>query len=472
MDIESTVSVSNETAIAQKSVDLDVESSVVVPSETSAAVRAKSYSLYSTLTFVALLVGYGGYYLCRQNLGLAYVSMKESLGIDAIQFGWINTIGTAAYGLGKLTCGSIADSKIGGKRIFFVGLFGSASLCFIFGFGKTLPFFIIVWTASRFLQSSGWSGLVNVMTQWFPRRTYGTAMGFMSLSYQFGGVVVALYCSYLIARGGNWQTLFFVPAITLVLIGLMIYPFLRQKPEDVGLTMPASRGEETKLSAVEERPTKYKERFLTLVSNRAFVAMLSLSLILTFLRECFNIWMPAYFSQMGASASVAGFKSTLFPLFGCLGTLIGGWSSDRYLSGRRAPVMAALMLVLVFCLIGLGNVETVSAFVQSYWSGCTPSRLSMILVGACGFFLLGSYSFVSGVVALDFGGKKVAGTAAGLLDGVGYMGATVAGVCIAKLITHSGWNRTFESLAGCVIAGIFVCMFLWNRELVGRGHAQ
>ena len=83
--------------------------------------------------------------------------------------------------------------------------------------------------------------------------------------------------------------------------------------------------------------------------------MLALSFILTLLRECFNTWMPAYFSDMGASASTAAFKSAVFPLLGCLGTLFAGWFSDRYLSGRRGPVMAGLMVFLVGALLALGT---------------------------------------------------------------------------------------------------------------------
>ena len=34
------------------------------------------------------MTGYGGYYLCRQNIGIAYAPMRESLGMSAIEFGW------------------------------------------------------------------------------------------------------------------------------------------------------------------------------------------------------------------------------------------------------------------------------------------------------------------------------------------------------------------------------------------------
>ena len=406
------------------------------------------------------MIGYGGYYLCRQTLGVAFAPMKEGLGISAIEFGWISSIGTFTYALGKVTVGSLADSKLGGKFVFLFGLFGSAAFCFLFGFGNGLSLLILTWAMNRFFQSMGWSGLVNVLTRWFPRKTYGTAMGIMSVSYQFGGALVTLYAGFILSLGGSWKTLFIVPALTLFILGVLISPFLTQSPEDVGYKLNSPH--ESPANLAPEEDLSYFHRFLFLLSNRGFLIMLGLSFVLTFLRECFSLWMPAYFTEQGESASIAAFKSTLFPFLGCIGTLLGGWVSDRFLSGRRSPMMAFLILILIFCLVALGNLETCTNWVQSvFGTGITQSMLAMVLVGATGFFLLGSYSFVGGVVALDFGGKKTAGTAAGLLDGTGYLGATLAGVGVANLLVHSGWKQTFLVMAGCAVVGIILCLFLW-----------
>ena len=58
------------------------------------------------------------------------------------------------------------------------------------------------------------------------------------------------------------------------------------------------------------------------------------------------------------------------------------------------------------------------------------------------------------VVALDFGGRRTAGTAAGLLDGVGYLAATLSGVGIAKVLVRSGWSLAYSAMAFLTVVAI------------------
>lgn len=422
------------------------------------AKTARSFSFYRNTTFISLLIGYAGYYLCRQNLSVAYGPMKDSLGLDPIAFGTISSIGTLMYAVGKITTGALADQR-GGRAIFYLGLAGSVVASLIFGFGAGIGFFIALWSMNRFFQSMGWGGLVNVMSRWFPKSTYGTAMGVMSLNYQFGGVVASLFAGMLLSFGLGWQSLFFVPALTLAAIGIVSVPFLKNSPKDVGHELPTDPDSQTASASVaaEDLGLTYWSRFRLILSDRMFLVMCALSFVLTLLRECFNTWMPAYFTEMGAKASTAAFKSAVFPLLGCAGTIFAGWFSDRYLQGRRGPVMGVLMVGLAISLLGLGNLEAVAA-----WASVDKSTAALLLVGLSGFLLLGPYSLVAGVVALDFGGRKTAGTAAGLLDGVGYVGATLAGYGVASVVVARGWAYAYSIMSGLTLVGVLLCAFLWK----------
>ncbi len=429
----------------------------------------RSFDYFRNATFVSLLLGYAGYYLYRQNLSAAYAPLNIELGIDKVQFGWITSLGTLMYALGKVMTGSIADSKLGGRRIFFVGLFGSVIASFIFGIGSGFLFFVIAWGTNRFFQSMGWGGLVNVMARWFPQKSYGTAMGLMSISYQFGGVLASLYAGFILSvTSGGWQPLFIIPAITLAVIGVVSSRFLVNSPEDVGFSSPANESSTSQTAADED--LTYWQRFAILLKDRAFLLMLGLSFLLTFLRECFNVWMPAYFSELGATASAAAFKSAIFPLLGCAGTLFAGWFSDRYLSGRRGPVMAVLMIGLVLSLLCLGRLDAIVAAASSMGGAWFDrSNVALILVGMIGFFLLGPYSLVGGVVAMDFGGRRTSGTAAGLLDGAGYLAATLSGVGLANVLVQSGWEAAYRWMAIVTVFAIILCGLLW--QVKPRVHA-
>ncbi|MGK5082017.1 MFS transporter [Bdellovibrionota bacterium FG-1] len=423
----------------------------------------RRFAYYRNTTFASLLLGYASYYLCRQNLSAAYAPMKTALGISTVQFGSLTSFGTLLYAFGKLTTGAVADSRFGGRNLFFIGLFGSALLSVFFGLSSGMGLFLAIWGANRFFQSMGWGGLVNVMARWFPARSYGTAMGFMSISYQFGGVLASLFAGLILALGGGWRALFIIPGIVLLILGFVLQPFLKNSPEDVGESLPSFSTENHPAKSTEvdclrhEDELTYWQRFQVLLGDRAFLLMVGLSFILTFLRECFNTWTPTLFSMMGASASAAAFKSAVFPLLGCVGTLFAGWFSDRFFNGRRGPVMAGLLLGLIASLLALSQLTSLAA-----WINVTPSRLATGLVALIGFFLLGPYSLVGGVVALDFGGRKTSGTAAGLLDGAGYLAASLAGVGVAEFLVHAGWSQAFGIMAVLGALAIVLCGLLWQ----------
>lgn len=438
-------------------------SSILIESRDTSFTRER-FAWRRRAIFVALLLGYSGYYLCRQNISIAYGPMQKDLGLDPIYFGWITSIATFAYAIGKILTGSAADS-IGGKRTFLLGLTGAAIFSGLFGVGNGIVFFIVAWSLNRVFQSMGWGGLVNVLARWYPPANYGTAMGFMSISYQFGGVLASLYAGMLLSLGLGWRMLFFVPSFTLAALGLLIAPILADNPKKLGFDSVTPIGDSEQkngLHAVES--STYLGRFKALLSNRHFLAMALLSCLLTFLRECFNIWAPAYFSQLGASASGAAFKSAVFPLLGCVGTLFAGWFSDRFLQGRRAPVMLALLIGLVLSLLAMSQLDLVANHLHF-----SRETTAVILMACTGFFLLGPYSLVGGVIALDFGGHRMAGTAAGLLDGAGYLGATLSGIGLATLLVKSGWTQVFLFMGVLTIAAMLLCLFVWTTRPIGPG---
>ena len=118
-----------------------------------------------------------------------------------------------------------------------------------------------------------------------------------------------------------------------------------------------------------------------------------------------------------------------------------GWLSDRLGAGGRSLLMAGSLALA-------GGVMAVLALADL---SATP-RLPIALVTLVAFLLIGPYSLPAGVFALDFGGKRGGGTAAGIIDGLGYLGGILAGERIAAIVVAYGWSGAFTALA--VIAGL------------------
>ena len=406
-------------------------------------------------TFWSLLVGYAAYYLCRNNLPAAAKLLDVGLHFDKTLFGQIASAGTLCYAVGKVVAGPIAD-RFGGRRVFLVGLYASAACNLALASGGPVVLWIALWSLSRLFQSLGWAGLVQIMPRWFAPTQYGTAMGAISTSYQLGSAVTPVLFAGLLAVTTGWQPLFAIPGLVLIAVGLVIQRFLVQSPRDRGL--PELPHDDASPAADAPR-LAWHIPMRALLARPTFWVVLALSFALTIVRETFNLWMPRYFADLGAGDAAAVLKSTAFPVLGLSGTMLAGWMSDRFASGRRGPVMATLLVGLVLSLLALAHLPALAGL-----AGLPAEQLAVALTGVAGFCLLGPYSMVGGgVVALDFGGRQGAATAAGLLDGVGYLGASLAGVGVAAIVEHSGWVGAWNALAALSALAVVLCLSLWKK---------
>ena len=99
---------------------------------------------WRTSTFWVMLIGYVGYYLCRGNLAAAFPLLEQEFGFSNTQLGLIASLSEMAYAAGKFINGPLAD-RIGGRKIFLVGMAGAIFWNIIFALSASLSVFIVVW---------------------------------------------------------------------------------------------------------------------------------------------------------------------------------------------------------------------------------------------------------------------------------------------------------------------------------------
>ncbi|HEY4118470.1 MAG TPA: MFS transporter, partial [Byssovorax sp.] len=263
-------------------------------------------------TFWTLLVGYGAYYLCRANLGVAVPLLKDELHLDKPALGRITFVSTLAYAVGKFTLGPTAD-RLGGRRVFLLGLAVSIAANVAFGLSAGLGALVVVWSVNRFAQSAGWMGLVQLVSGWYEQRDYGLVMAWLSLSFLLGDVAARGFGGVVLALGFGWRALFFAPAIVCALFLLIASRTLEARPT----TRPAI---EDSVERGASEPS-FRDILALLVKSRGFWTACVLSLLLTFLRTAFLDWTGLYFADSGASEWSAALQSAAFPAAGVAGTL-------------------------------------------------------------------------------------------------------------------------------------------------------
>ncbi|QDU00142.1 MFS transporter [Gimesia aquarii] len=420
---------------------------------------------WQRMTLLSLFLGYVGYYICRSNLAVATpLLLKE--GFTKIEMGTVASAGIILYTVGKIINGYLADF-LGGRLLFLMGMICSILFSILFGLASGLIFFIFLWACNRFFQSMGWVALVKTASRWFPVERHATVMAILSLSFLFGDAFARFYLGSLISIGENysllgfltdWRTVFFVAAFSLTLIAVFVYRTLNSSPVDVGLPEPDANpmnvfGEEGNHA---ER-ISIKAVLKPLLASPLFWLICIMNFSLTLVRETFNFWTPTFLNEVARfDIGSAAIGSMLFPLVGGCSTYLAGITSDR-LRGRHGRVVLPSLVLLVLSLILLATINV---------SG--KPILALTLLSLVAFFLMAPYSFLSGVMAIDLGGKRGCSTVAGLVDSAGYLGGILSGYTIGMIAQNYGWKMAFGGLAGvcctAIIAGI-VYWLIQEREM-------
>ena len=404
-----------------------------------------------SLVLILLFSGYAAYYFCRANLSVATPLIADELhagGMDRgsalLRISEIASLGVLAYALGKLLLTGIADVW-GGRRAFLLGLSGATLFTLMFAFGGVLPIFTIAWMGNRLTQSVGWAGLLKVCSKWFDFSSHGTIVGILSLSYLVGDAIARQSMGVLIEHGSSWRGLFFYAAGITGLLWLLCFMLLRESRADCGYPA-ASENPLNVFATSPSRAQRLPDLLKRLLTNAPFLLVCALSFGCTVVRETFNSWTPTYLNESsGYAVGRAASLSAIFPAVGAISVLTMGWLSDRLGANGRAMILV----------IGLTATTVALAFLAALRPGAVHAGAALLLIGLTAFCLLGPYSYLGGAMALDFGGKQAGASASGIIDGIGYLGGTLAGVGVVQLSVIFGWRGVFVALAAvCAISAI------------------
>jgi sugar phosphate permease len=403
----------------------------------------RSLHYRQVMTVSLLFGGYGALYFCRADLSVSTPLLIDELhkhgmshGDAVIRMGAITSFGVLAYALGKLFLGGLGDFW-GGRVSFLIGLSGATVFTLLFATGAFLPVFTIAWIGNRLTQSVAWAGLIKVSSKWFDFSSYGTIIGILSVSYLVGDAAARQWMGFLLQRGVGWRPLFYLAAGVAALMFIANFSLLRESRIDAGYG-EAKTNPLNLFAATESRPGSVRALLMPLLRSRAFVLVCLLSLGCTIIRETFNTWTPVYLRDyLGYSMSNAAGMSAVFPAVGAVSVIATGWLSDRAGVNGRSLLMFFGLSATVAALLALMSVH----------SSSTGALLPLLAIGSIAFCLLGPYSYLGGAFAADFGGKQASAASSGIIDGVGYLGAVVAGDSVARVSVAFGWQGVFVSLS-------------------------
>ncbi|MBX3170360.1 MAG: MFS transporter [Candidatus Eremiobacteraeota bacterium] len=395
--------------------------------------------------FLSTALTYAGYYFGRKTFYVCKASLGQSLQLDAAGLGWLGTAFLATYALGQFGAGG-AGTRWGARRLVLVGMALSILCNLGMGWAASWPILAFWLLLNGLAQASGWPGTVATMAQWFGRAERGTVMGFWSTGYQLGAGLATTLASYMLGRAG-YPAAFAAGAGVLGLAMIVFFFWQRNSPRDVGL--PAVDQEEsTGENGGAEPWTRKAAGAVALLGCFYFFAK--------FIRYALWSWVPFLLhDSYGLSEADSGYFSTIYDWASLAGAIVAGLISDHMRRGGRIFVCFLFTILVVLSCLAM----------VSYGGNSLP--IFGICLGSVGFFLSGPDTLVSGAVAIEAAPRGHAATGAGVVNGMGSVGAVLQEVVLGSILRDAGvkgfvLTLTLSSVLALVSLGVMLTP--WARR--------
>jgi OPA family glycerol-3-phosphate transporter-like MFS transporter len=392
---------------------------------------------------------YAAFYLCRYNLSFANLAISREFGFTKDQIGWMLTGFFWAYAIGQMLNGLLTD-RIGGKSALGIGAIATVIMNIAFGAASgwgRLSVFVLIWMMNGYLQAFGAPGMIKINTAWFSKTERGKFAGIFGFMIQLGRFANNLLAPALLAgfsvlawtvARDDWRWVFWVPAGITLLITLLMILFVKNTPEEAGLIDPHLHEDEPDSG----QPVRMAECFKIIFSNKAVWIVAGAYFCTGVVRQGIDQWFPRYLQEVynvSLKSNEFAWAAYGIPLVAVLGSFTSGFVSDTLFKGRRAPVAAILYFV-----------ETIVILLATRASTLTSVTIFLILIS---FTVNSTHSILGTAAAMDIGGRRMSGTASGVIDSFQYYGGGLAGFFLGWLLERFGWGSWFFSLAGFGIGG-------------------
>ena len=375
-------------------------------------------------------------FLDRQVLSLAVIKIKAEFGMTDVQYGWINTAFLLSYAI-MFTLGGWLIDKFGTR----IGMAVSVGL---WSLSNTMHGLVQnVWqlgTARFFLglgEGGAFPGAAKGVTEWFPHKERGLAMGIAIGGAALGAVIAPPLTVYLTALFG-WRGTFVATGLIggiWVLLWLLFY----KKPQASKLITEKERNF---ILRGMDKPGEGKDQavpFKVILKTREAWGLILIRFLLDPVFYFIMFWVPKYLSEV-RDVSFERIGELFWIPFLALGisNMLGGWASDKLVSSgisvdkARKTVMALAAGVTIF--------TAMTAFASSVGMAVFFITLFMF---AHGFWITNYITITSEVF-----GRRATSTVVGLAGTAGAIAALIINPMIGKVI------ESYSYLPMWIISGI------------------
>lgn len=430
-----------------------VDRASVAPPEHARAFRLRRFANWFPLGLT-----YATFYMGRYNFNVAKGQLGATFHLDKAQVGIVATAGFWTYALSVIVNGPLAD-RFGGRRAILAAAVGAAAinaavaLLFLGGFtAKLVLTMSLLWSVNMYFQSFAALSVVKVNAAWFHVRERGILGGVFGSMISLGYWLAMTVGGWILASMPFWAV-FAIPSAAILALFFVDLRLVRDSPSAAGhrdfATGDASTGDESPPNLAYVLKNVFGHPVLRTLAAAEFCT--------GFVRQGLLLYFTEFLAEVHHAkpgGAVHAWTGVGITIGGIAGSLVCGWLSDRFFSSRRPPVAFLFYLAQVVAVLLVGWAPT--------------ARTAAAAIGFSCMWIFGVHGMLSGTASMDFGGRKAAATAAGMLDGIQYVASGLTGFGLGFLLDRYGWHVWTYTLLPFSIAGALLMLPIWNARPTPR----
>jgi OPA family glycerol-3-phosphate transporter-like MFS transporter len=254
---------------------------------------------------------------------------------------------------------------------------------------------------------------------------------------------------------GNPYWVFLVPAVILVVMFFIDWVLVRDEPAGAGHEN-FDLGDAT--SGEDDTPDPLGVVVKRMLGSSVILTIAGIEFCSGYLRNATMHWGSIYSKQTGiADQFVFQNWGLMMCCAGIMAGMFSGIISDYVFNSRRGPVAAILYFGLT---VGSGLILALLGSPAIGWA--------LIFMQLC---VIGVHGMLSGTASADFGGKKNAGVAVGLIDACVYLGTGTQSFLLGAILPDgeaakdpSNWTVWPIALMPLAIVGTLLALRIWNAK--------
>jgi MFS family permease len=405
-------------------------------------------------------------YADRQTIAAVFPELEREFGFNKEQLGLIGSAFMWVYAGFALFAGLIVD-RFRRKDLILGGCLFWSFVTILTGWCSKLSHFITVRALEGFGETFYFPASMSLTSDYHGPRTRSRALAFHQSSVYVGTILGSWLGAWLAMHYG-WRVGFYFFGAAGMLLAIVLYAALREPPRGL-----AESKELAAHGIVTGTPLGIADTFRVIFRSPAVILLMLAFVGANAVATVFLVWTPSFLKdKFHFDLATAGLSGTVFIHAASAASVpFAGWLADRLsrrFAGGRIIVQAAGLFGGAAFVMLVGRTQSHTTLI-----------VSMTVFGLCkGFYDSGIFASLYDSIE-----PRARGTAAGIMNTVGWGGGAFGPWFVGWIAEHGGkssklenmsdaiaWGGALYLIAGALLTGAIICARRSSR--VQRSTAQ